>query len=265
MNNGATKSVRSVSIIRHGINGSSKKVDDQVSVEEPLEIRIKGKSIAITMRTPGNDEELALGFLLSEGVIESPNDIIEIAHCPRNDGESANNIINVFLADSVTMDWDALTRHVFVSSSCGICGKASIEAVLQETKSIESTSELPNSLIHSIPEKLFKAQNDFSKTGGLHAAALFDASGDVLCCREDIGRHNAVDKVIGWKLRHAEATPALLAVSGRASFEIVQKTAIAGIPYLSAVSAPSSLAIDLARSSGVRLIGFNRETGFNHY
>lgn len=237
---------------------------DALAVEEPLEVRVRGRAISITMRTPGNDDELALGFLLSEGLIHSADDIQRVDPCVR---AADGNIINVFLAPHVALDFDKLTRHVFASSSCGICGKASIDAVRGGFPPVEPGPSFPASIIQRIPDALREQQATFEQTGGLHAAALFDTEGRLAVLREDVGRHNAVDKVLGWAIRQpgfALREHALM-VSGRSSFEIVQKALAAGVPLIAAVSAPSSLAVELAADSGQTLIGFLRPGRMNLY
>jgi len=239
---------------------------DFLAVEEPMEIRIRGASIAVTMRTPGHDHELAAGFLLTEGVIAQRSDIVEIAHCQQGEAVDRDNILNVYLAPDVELDLEKLTRHVFASSSCGLCGKASIESVRQCFPRIDSTLRVDSKIIPSLPEKLREHQATFDRTGGLHAAALFDAQGALLVAREDIGRHNAVDKSLGERfLAGHSMTDNILMVSGRASFEIMQKALAAGIPIVAAVSAPSSLAVEFAKENGQTLIGFLRGESFNVY
>lgn len=238
---------------------------DTLVREEPLEIRVRGQSIAVTMRTPGHDRELAAGFLLSEGIIHHHDEIIEIAPCLESD--SPENTLNIFLAGSVEVDFARLTRHVFASSSCGLCGKASIESVHQHFPPIESNMAIGAETLTTLPDRMRDAQRTFSQTGGLHAAAIFDLQGNLLVLREDTGRHNAVDKVIGWGLLENKLPfdPHVLLVSGRASFEIVQKALAARIPIIAAVSAPSSLAVEFAQESNQTLIGFLRGQTFNVY
>jgi FdhD protein len=240
---------------------------DWLAREEPLEIRVRGQSIAVTMRTPGQDAELACGFLLTEGLLHNRADVLEIAHCESADNAHLQNILNVFIAPSVQIDFEQLTRHVFASSSCGLCGKASIESVHQKFAPIENPSIFTPELICSLPNKLLPAQTAFAKTGGLHAAALFDHAGNLLVLREDVGRHNAVDKVLGWAFLNASIPLCshILLVSGRASFEIMQKALAARIPIVAAVSAPTSLAVEFARESLQTLIGFLRPPSFNVY
>lgn len=248
-------------------SGRTQSVSDQLATEEPLEIRVRGRSIAVTMRTPGNDDELAAGFLVSEGLIHKRNDVVEIAYCQRGEAADFENTLNIFLSPSVEIDFQKLTRHVFASSSCGLCGKASIEAVQQHFPPVESKLKIPVAKILKLPEQLRAAQAAFAKTGGLHAAAIFDARGKLIVVREDVGRHNAVDKVIGHGFLRGllPFDKHLLLVSGRASFEIMQKALAARVPIVCAVSAPSSLAVEFARESGQTLIGFLRGDTMNVY
>jgi len=239
--------------------------DDLVAIEEPLEIRVRGRGIAITMRTPGHDSELAAGFLLSEGVVGKREDIVEIARCHQSD--VPQNTLNVFLSSTLNIDFERLTRHVFASSSCGICGKASIETVRQLFPPVESNLVVAPELLAQLPERMRGAQLNFALTGGLHAAAIFDQTGELSIVREDVGRHNAVDKVLGHCLLSASfpLESHMLLVSGRASFEILQKALAARIPIICSVSAPSSLAVEFARESGQTLVGFLRGSEMNIY
>ena len=257
----------SVQIVRARRDSGRTTLGDFVSVEQPLEIRIRGRSVAVTMRTPGNDRELAAGFILSENLIQHPGQIVDVAHCRRGEAEYPENIVNVFLPASVDLDWEKLTRHFFASSSCGICGKASLEAVRENWAPVESRWTLSSKVLLNLPDRLHGDQTAFHQTGGLHAAALVRASGETICVREDVGRHNAVDKVIGWSLleNHFPLTDYALMVSGRASFEIMQKALAARVPIVAAVSAPSSLAVEFAKENGQTLVGFLRESGFNIY
>jgi FdhD protein len=240
---------------------------DSLAMEEPLEIRVRGRSVAVTMRTPGHDEELAAGFLLAEGLIRDRSAVKEIAHCRQGEAANYKNTLNVFLAPSVEIDFERLTRHVFASSSCGLCGKASIEAVQQHFSPVDSRVKVAMRTIIGLPEKLRVAQQTFAQTGGLHAAAIFDARGKLLVSREDVGRHNAVDKVIGHAFLKSKLPldRHVLLVSGRASFEILQKALAARIPVICAVSAPSSLAVEFAQENGQTLIGFLRGGSMNIY
>ncbi|HZT93482.1 MAG TPA: formate dehydrogenase accessory sulfurtransferase FdhD [Gaiellaceae bacterium] len=228
---------------------------DRVAVEEPLEIRIGGQPVAITMRTPGHDEELALGFCLSEGL--RPDE----ARLPDDLGANAVEV------DAPGFDPARLERSFYTSSSCGVCGKGALEAVAVEAPRVESELKLSRSLVSSLPERLREAQAAFAVTGGLHATGLFSPAGEALCVREDVGRHNALDKVVGWAFREQLLPLAeqVLCVSGRLSFELVQKAAVAGCPVLVAVGAPSSLAVDLAADRGVTLCGFVRAGSVNVY
>jgi FdhD protein len=237
---------------------------DRVAMEEPLEVRVNGQSVAVMMRTPGHDEELATGFLLTESVIESADDIAEIQHRPDLDPEAVGNSLEVTLKKET--DLSELTRHVFTSSSCGVCGKATIESVFQQFSPIERGITLNSDFLLELPGKLRKQQETFDRTGGLHASALFSKDGELLFLREDVGRHNALDKVIGRALRNRiDLSELVLLVSGRISFELMQKALAGGIPAVAGISAPSSLAVKLARDSGQTLVGFLRERGFNVY
>jgi FdhD protein len=238
---------------------------DALAREEPLEIRVRGRSVAVTMRTPGHDKELAAGFLLTEGIVRSRADIVEIAPCM--EGDAPENTLNVFLAPAVQVDFEQLTRHVFATSSCGLCGKASIDAVHQHFPPVDSTLRIPAQILVRLPERMRAAQETFAQTGGLHAAGIFDINGTLLILREDVGRHNAVDKVLGHSFLENKLPldAHVLLVSGRASFEIVQKALAARIPIVAAVSAPSSLAVEFARESGQTLVGFLRDGAMNIY
>ena len=241
-------------------------------VEEPLEIRVNGSPLTVTMRTPGSDIELAQGFLLTEGVISRRDDVLTVQYCrgaETADGTNTYNVLDVTLRPDVPPPDTNVTRNFYTTSSCGVCGKASLEAVRLSSR--HSPGDDPTSVstatLTSLPEQLRSAQKVFASTGGLHAAALFTADGTLLAVREDVGRHNAVDKVIGWALE-ADRIPlggTVLLVSGRASFELTQKAVMAGIPVLAAVSAPSSLAVDLATQSGLTLVAFLRGDSMNVY
>jgi FdhD protein len=228
---------------------------DRVAVEEPLEIRIGGRPVAVTMRTPGHDEELALGFCLSEGLRPAG---VRLAD------DLAANTVDV---DAPGFDPARLQRSFYTSSSCGVCGKGALEAVAVEAPRVESRLRVPLALVASLPGRLLEAQAAFAATGGLHATGLFSAEGELLCVREDVGRHNALDKVVGWAAREKRLPlgELVLCVSGRLSFELVQKAAVAGCPVLVAVGAPSSLAIDLAEDRRVTLCGFVRGGSANVY
>ena len=259
--------VRSAEIFVWRAGALSKGQPDALAHEEPLEIRVRGRSVAVTMRSPGHDEELAAGFLLTEGLLRRAGDVVEIAHCRQGGAAKDQNVLNVFLSPSVEVDLEQLTRHVFASSSCGLCGKASIEAVQQHFPPVESHLALSSQTLLEFPRRLRAGQETFQQTGGLHAAAVFDGHGRLIILREDVGRHNAVDKVIGWGfLRHELPFDRhALMISGRASFEIMQKALAARIPVVCAVSAPSSLAVEFARESGQTLVGFLRGDSFNLY
>ncbi|HEU5371415.1 MAG TPA: formate dehydrogenase accessory sulfurtransferase FdhD [Gaiellaceae bacterium] len=228
---------------------------DVVAVEEPLEIRIGGRPVAVTMRTPGHDEELALGFAVSEGLRP------EGARLP--DDLAANTV----LLDAPGFDPERLVRSFYTSSSCGVCGKGALEAVAVEAARVESDLRIDPALLATLPDRLRESQPAFAATGGIHATGLFAADGTLLCLREDVGRHNAMDKVIGWAFREGRLplTDAVLCVSGRLSFELVQKAAVAGCPIVVAVGAPSSLAVELAGDRRVTLCGFVRAGRMNVY
>ena len=238
---------------------------DSVAREEPLEIRVRGQSVAVTMRTPGHDEELAAGFLLSEGLLRTRADVVEIAPCAQ--AEARGNTLNVFLAPTVEFDPARLTRHVFASSSCGLCGKATLEAIQAQFPPVTADWTVSPATLAALPATMRREQRAFDATGGLHAAALFSRSGELRVLREDVGRHNAVDKVLGHEFLagRSPCDDAILLVSGRASFEIVQKALAARVPLLCAVSAPSSLAVELALEGGITLVGFLRDGGMNVY
>jgi FdhD protein len=241
-----------------------RRATDELAREEPLEIRVDDRPVSVTMRTPGHDAELALGFLFSEGLIERREQVVNTATHPRNKDQ---NVIGVFLADGVKIDLTRLARNTFVSAGCGLCGKASIESIRRQFHSIRSLVRVSAETLLGLPDKLRLGQTTFARTGGLHAAGLFDLDGNLIVLREDIGRHNAVDKVLGrgfldgllpWD-RH------ILVVSGRASFEIMQKSLAGRLPIVLAVSAPSSLAVQFAKSSRQTLAGFVRGERMNVY
>ncbi|MDZ4289492.1 MAG: formate dehydrogenase accessory sulfurtransferase FdhD [Prosthecobacter sp.] len=238
---------------------------DFAAREEPLEIRVEGRSVAVVMRTPGHDEELTAGFLVSEGVVQKARDILEISQCPRT-ADSQGNVVDVLLGGAV-VNWESLTRHVFSASSCGLCGKTSIESVFQRFPPVTTDWQVSSPLLAGLPAKLRAAQETFAKTGGLHASAIFDSRGELIILREDVGRHNALDKVLGYGLLRGllPFEKNILLVSGRVSFEIIQKALAAGISIVAAISAPSSLAIDFARESGQTLVGFLRGETLNVY
>lgn len=256
--------------------GQMKEKSDLVVVEEPLEIRIgfgeihhrSQKSISVTMRTPGHDEELALGFLFTEGILKKYEDVVSVKHCTDlGKSEERENIIRVELKEGVAIDLKNADRNFYTTSSCGICGKTSIESVESSCSPVHAEIQFQKKILLSLPQQLRAAQPVFEHTGGLHAAGLFDFNGNLILLREDVGRHNATDKVIGTAL-FKELIPCrnyLLMLSGRISFELVQKAAMAGIPLVAAVGAPSTLAIDLAQKLNITLCGFLRDQRFNIY
>ena len=252
-------SSQTITLTHHDPSGS-RELRDQVAVEEPLEIRLDGHSVAVVMRTPGHDEDLAAGFLVTEGIISNVSQLRKIE--PRPD----ENRVLLFLQDDVTVDLGKLTRHFFTGSSCGLCGKATLDAIFTESPPIDQRIEISDAVFLTAPEKLRSAQSTFETTGGLHAAGLFSLTGELLAVREDIGRHNATDKIIGHALHHSlDLEKSFLLVSGRVSFEIMQKALAARIPAVAGISAPSSLAIDFAKASGQILVGFLRPPRFNRY
>ncbi len=238
---------------------------DTLAVEEPLEIRLDGRPLAVTMRTPGDDVDLAHGFLLTEGVIADREDVAGARHCMDSD----LNVLEVGLRPGVAPPVVDPTRNFYTSSSCGVCGKASIESVRVNSpyRLADDAVTIPAGTLAALPDRLRDRQRVFASTGGLHAAGLFTADGDLLALREDVGRHNAVDKVLGWAVRAGRLPLSghVLLVSGRASFELTQKAAMAGVPVLAAVSAPSTLAVDLAVETGMTLVGFLRGDRMNVY
>ncbi|MET7994310.1 formate dehydrogenase accessory sulfurtransferase FdhD [Amycolatopsis sp. NPDC005232] len=244
---------------------------DSLAAEEPLEIRVGGKALAVTMRTPGHDVELAHGFLLSEGVLGSREDIAAARYCDGVDDQGRNtyNVLDVTLAPGVAPPDVGVERNFYTTSSCGVCGKAALDAVKLKSRfsPADSPFEVKTDVLVKLPDTLREQQKVFKSTGGLHAAALFTQDGELEVVREDVGRHNAVDKVLGWALQAGRipAPDCGLLVSGRASFELVQKAAMAGIGLLAAVSAPSSLAAELAEENGMTLIGFLRGDSMNLY
>jgi FdhD protein len=244
---------------------------DTLVVEEPLEIRVNGTPVTVTMRTPGSDIELARGFLLTEGVIVHRDDVLTVRYCRGAESNGANtyNVLDVTLAGHLPAPGLDVIRNFYTTSSCGVCGKASLEAVRLVSRHApgDDPSTVSSSVLAAMPAQLRSAQKVFARTGGLHGAALFTTDGTLLAVREDVGRHNAVDKVIGWALEEARIPlgGSVLLVSGRASFELTQKAVMAGIPVLAAVSAPSSLAVDLAAQSGLTLVAFLRGESMNIY
>ena len=244
--------------------------NDTLAVEEPLEIRLNGESYLVTMRTPGNDIDLAHGLLYSESVIAERSDIPLARYCAGSgpDGVNTYNVLDVTLASSAHPPAPAARRNVLTTSACGICGTTTIEEVLRESPyPMSAGPDVPAALILSAPARLRQQQRAFDQTGGLHAAGLLGLDSEMICVREDVGRHNAVDKVIGWAIREQllPLRQMILTVSGRASFELTQKAVLAGIPVLAAVSAPSSLAVELAEEAGLTLVGFIRGESMNVY
>lgn len=257
---GELQGIGAGSVLRRTADGAVEAVTDEVAIEEPLEIQIGAVTLATTMRTPGNDEELAAGFLLSERIICSATDVVAIT--------SSGNVVNVDVGPDVKFERGAVERHGTISTSCGLCGKTSIEFIRQQFPAIEpSPARIDEETILALPRTLADYQGNFARTGGIHAAGIFDFEGKVVVVREDIGRHNAVDKAIGRAFLDGlvPLRDHILIVSGRSSLEIVQKALSAGIAVIAAVSAPSSLAINFARESGQTLIGFLRPPTFNVY
>lgn len=261
-------------VVRAVDGGRARARTDRVATEEPLEIRLDAGGeqhrLTVTMRTPGDDFELAAGFLHAEGVIAGSGDLTKIRYCvdPEVDDEQRYNIVTVDLASGVAVDLDGLERHFGTTSACGVCGKASLEALtLDGCTSPGPGPVIDPDTVERLPERLREAQRVFESTGGLHAAALFDASGELVCVREDVGRHNALDKLVGWALLEDRLPldDGVVLVSGRASYELVQKALRAGAPVICAVSAPSSLAVDVAEAFGMTLVGFLRGSRFNVY
>jgi len=254
--------------------GQARRRADQVVTEEPMELRLLAgrakRTVAITMRTPGNDFELTAGFLFGEGVVGSRDQISQISYCvdPDVDAEQQYNIVQVTLRGGVLPDLAPLERHFYTTSACGICGRASLDALhTRGYTPLPAGLQVTPELLAGLPEKLRAAQGVFEATGGLHAAALFDARGATIGLREDVGRHNALDKLIGWAFLEGRLPlrDHIVMVSGRASYELAQKSLVAGVPIFCAVSAPSSLAVDLAREFGMTLVGFLRGARFNVY
>ncbi len=255
------------SVMRRKSDGAYECVTDEVAIEEPLEIRIGQEPLAVTMRTPGNDEELAAGFLLSEGIVRARSDLREVNRCALP--ASLGNVLNITLGATAKFNPTAAHRFGTISTSCGLCGKTSIEFIRQQFPPIDSAKQLriETATLLGLPDRLRRAQGNFARTGGIHAAAIFDLNGNLIVLREDVGRHNAVDKAIGRAFLD-ELLPLenhIMIVSGRSSLEIVQKALAATIPIIASVSAPSSLAVNFARESGQTLIGFLRPPTFNIY
>lgn len=257
-----------VTLVDEWNNGEPRARQEYLAGEEPLEIRVNGHPLSVTMRTPGNDLELAAGFLLTEGIIDTAEHIVAIEHATDCKATERGNIVDVKLTAGVPLDFEATRRNFLAASSCGICGKASIDDVrARGVKPAAANFRVSSEAICAMPDKLRAAQKNFARTGGLHAAGLFTAAGELLAEREDIGRHNAVDKIVGWALRENKLPLAqcVLLVSGRGGFEIVQKAAVAGTPVVASVSACSSLAVQFAREMRMTLIGFLRDKRFVVY
>ena len=261
------KATRTVSIARLEGAVAPEVRDDAIAAEEPLEIRVGGHSVAVVMRTPGHDRELAAGFLVTEGIVRRREEVMDLVYCRNDGGQPEENILDVLLAPGVAVDLARLTRHIFTSSSCGICSKATIDAVRTQFPPLAAPLSPRRAVLAALPEKLRAAQAAFAATGGLHASALFDTAGNLQVVREDVGRHNALDKAVGHAF-FAERLPlagAVLLVSGRVSFEIMQKALAAGIPCVAAISAPTSAAVEFAQASGQTLVGFLRGERMNVY
>ncbi|HEY8294810.1 MAG TPA: formate dehydrogenase accessory sulfurtransferase FdhD [Micrococcaceae bacterium] len=245
--------------------------EDTLAAEEPLEIRLGHRPFSVAMRTPGDDFDLVAGFLVSEGIIWEPGQLVSLRFCAGEDeqGRQTFNVVEAQLRPDVVLPDTAVERNVYTTSACGICGTASIDAVRKAAvlPADDGGTRVAAGLLASLPDKLRAGQRLFGKTGGVHAAGLFTADGALLCLREDVGRHNAMDKVVGWALREGKLPlpGTVLQLSGRASFELVQKAAMAGIGILAAVSAPSSLAVELAREAGITLVAFSRGSSLNIY
>jgi len=257
-----------VTLVHEWNNGQLRAQQDYLVGEEPLEIRVNGHALSVTMRTPGHDLELAAGFLFTEGIIARADQIVFIEHAAECKATERGNIVEVKLAPGVQWDSEKSRRNFFAASSCGICGKATIDSVrARGVRPLNATFRVSAEAICAMPDKLRAHQQNFARTGGLHAAGLFTATGELLVEREDIGRHNAVDKIVGWVLRENKLSLAecVLLVSGRGGFEIVQKAAVAGVPVVASVSACSSLAVQFAREMRMTLIGFLRGSRFVIY
>jgi len=257
---------RDVTVVR--LQGAARReLGDHVAEEEPLEIQVQGVPVAVVMRTPGHDEDLARGFLITERVVERLEDVRRIRHCDTVvDPEAEDNVIQVTLEENVDLDLERLRRNLYASSSCGVCGKATIENAMATAPPLEDDVRVNSATFYSLPALLRAAQPTFDRTGGLHAAGLFSPAGELLCLREDVGRHNAVDKIVGWAVAAGQAlTGHVLLVSGRVGFEIVQKALAARIPIVAGISAPTSLAVRLAAASDITLVGFLRGASMNVY
>ena len=254
-------------ILRWRADGALEPGNDVVAVEEPLEIRVNGRSVAVTMRTPDHDRELAAGFLLTEGVLSDPDDLLDVYACRDLPEGEEGNVVEALLARGLKVDFARLTRHVFGISSCGLCGKATLDSVMLAFPPVAEGKPFRIEVVASLPEKLRAAQPGFYETGGLHAAALFSRDGILKIVREDIGRHNAMDKVLGRALLDGDLplADAMLLVDGRVSFELVQKALAAGVPLVAGVGAPSTLAVECARRGNLTLVGFLRAERMNVY
>jgi FdhD protein len=250
-------------------SGEPRRRPDDLAAEEPLEIRVRKQPLAVTMRTPGQDIDLAMGFLLTEGIIGAAGDVVTAQLCAGTDAPNTYNVVDIVLGPDVLPPVTDPSRNFYTTSSCGVCGKASIDAVRVRSRFSVAGDPLsvPARTLSLLPDRLREAQRTFARTGGLHAAGLFTADGELVVLREDVGRHNAVDKVIGWALREGRLPLSghILLVSGRASFELTQKAWMAGLPLLAAVSAPSTLAAELADEAGLTLVGFLRGASMNVY
>jgi len=261
------RSTHQTPVTRVHASGATVQEMDLIAAEEPLEIRVDGRPVAITMRTPGHDLDLVAGFLYTEGVIDGPDDLQAIAHINDPSAPRGNTVDTVLAAGVPAARRSAADRAMYASSSCGVCGKETIDRLMVTHPPLTQHLDPPPDLLTSLPERLRTEQAVFDQTGGLHAAALVTPDGGLEVVREDIGRHNAVDKVVGWRLR-ADQVPVhdrILLVSGRVGFEIVQKALVARIPVIAAVGAPSSLAVQLAQGAGMQLIGFLRDGRYNRY
>ncbi|MEZ0167026.1 formate dehydrogenase accessory sulfurtransferase FdhD [Kineococcus sp. LSe6-4] len=251
--------------------GAATERADTLAVEEPLQLEVDGEQLTVTMRTPGHDVELALGFLHAEGLLRGREDVVAMRHCTDTgpDGQPTYNLLQISARPGSRLAGDRVARPFTTTSACGVCGSVSVEEVLSRVRAPvhDDGVRVRTDVLAGLPDALRAAQSTFERTGGLHAAGLFTAEGELLCAREDVGRHNAVDKVVGWGLREGRLPlrGTVLVVSGRASFELVQKAAVAGVPVLAAVSAPSSLAVSLAREAGMTLLGFVRPPRANVY
>lgn len=253
-------------VLRIGVEGATSTLDE-LAGEEPLELRVDGSPVSVTMRTPGSDFDLALGFCLTEGILESPQEVTSIRYCGDGGRVETYNVVDVHRRVPCALD-ERLRRNVYTTSSCGVCGTTSIDAVGKKVRDLgDDDVRIEASVLSALPERLAEQQRVFARTGGLHAAGLADPDGTLHCVREDVGRHNAVDKVLGWAARREDLPLRgwVLVVSGRVAFEIVQKAAVAGVPAIAAVSAPTSLAVDLAESVGMTLVGFIRKGTMNVY